>query len=347
MIVKDEAHCITKCLESVKPIINHWIIIDTGSSDNTEDVVRNSLKDVPGSFLHSPWIDFSTNRNESLKLARTKADYVLIIDADDYLVINDITEFNNLKDNHYNIQIKHNNISYYRPQLIKSTTPAEYKCPLHEYLEVPDHGTDIKNSYIQFGAIGSRSKDPLKYQKDADVFLKHLEIDPYNPRYLFYCAQSFRDAGNKEKALEYYMKRTQVKGWIEESYVALLEAGKLLEELDKEQVEDAYINAHIMFPFRAEALAHLASFHRKQNMFHKAYFYASLARNILKPSHALFLEDACYDWIPLDEMAISSFYLNKKDESIILHKHLLQCPNLPPIHMQRIQNNLRLCEENK
>src|ERR1700684_4676552 len=85
MIVKNEAPVIRRCLDSVRPIIDHWVIVDTGSADGTQDIIREVLKDLPGELHERPWRDFAHNRSEALSLARPHGDYSLIIDADDAL----------------------------------------------------------------------------------------------------------------------------------------------------------------------------------------------------------------------------------------------------------------------
>jgi glycosyltransferase involved in cell wall biosynthesis len=87
MIVKNEAPVIRRCLDSVRPIIDHWVIVDTGSTDGTQDIIREHLKDVPGELHERPWKDFAHNRSEALALARPLGGYSLIIDADDTLEI--------------------------------------------------------------------------------------------------------------------------------------------------------------------------------------------------------------------------------------------------------------------
>src|SRR3954469_3762561 len=85
MIVKNESKVIARCLKAARPLVDHWVIVDTGSTDGTQDLVRALLKDVPGELHERPWQDFAHNRAEALELARGKADYLLVVDADDSL----------------------------------------------------------------------------------------------------------------------------------------------------------------------------------------------------------------------------------------------------------------------
>src|SRR5438132_996624 len=85
MIVRNEAPVIARCLAALRPHIAHWVIVDTGSADGTQDLVRAALADVPGTLHERPWIDFAHNRNEAMALAQGHGDYLLIIDADDVL----------------------------------------------------------------------------------------------------------------------------------------------------------------------------------------------------------------------------------------------------------------------
>ena len=70
MIVKDEAPVIERCLRSVKPWIDHWVIVDTGSSDGTQAMIRKFMADLPGVLHERPWRDFAHNRNQAMALAR-------------------------------------------------------------------------------------------------------------------------------------------------------------------------------------------------------------------------------------------------------------------------------------
>ncbi|MGW8881862.1 glycosyltransferase, partial [Streptomyces mirabilis] len=82
MIVKNEAPVIRRCLESVRPLIDTWVILDTGSTDGTQDVIRDVFSDLPGALHESPWKGYDGSRSEAIDLARAEADYLLFIDAD-------------------------------------------------------------------------------------------------------------------------------------------------------------------------------------------------------------------------------------------------------------------------
>jgi Glycosyl transferase family 2. len=72
MIVKNEIHVIRRCLSAVKEFIDYWVIVDTGSTDGTQEAIREFMKDSPGELHERPWCNFAHNRNEALDLARKR-----------------------------------------------------------------------------------------------------------------------------------------------------------------------------------------------------------------------------------------------------------------------------------
>src|SRR3954467_13946302 len=85
MIVKNEAPVIGRCLDSVLPFIDRWVIVDTGSTDDTRALVQHHLRSQPGELHERPWKNFGHNRNEAFQLAAPQADYLFFIDADERL----------------------------------------------------------------------------------------------------------------------------------------------------------------------------------------------------------------------------------------------------------------------
>src|SRR3972149_8399584 len=77
MIVKNESKVIERCLKSVKPLIDYWVIVDTGSTDKTRQIISKFMSAIPGELHERPWVDFAHNRNEALHLAKGRGDYIL------------------------------------------------------------------------------------------------------------------------------------------------------------------------------------------------------------------------------------------------------------------------------
>lgn len=80
LIVRDEARCIARCLDSVRPWVDRILVLDTGSIDDTAEIARKC-----GAEVHAlDWPDdFSAARNRALDLA--DADWNLVIDADEWI----------------------------------------------------------------------------------------------------------------------------------------------------------------------------------------------------------------------------------------------------------------------
>jgi len=93
MIVKDEARHLPAVLQSVRPLVDEIVVVDTGSSDRSADIAR-----VFGARLFSfPWNgSFSEARNFSLTQAN--CDWILVLDADEVLAANDLPPLRALLD---------------------------------------------------------------------------------------------------------------------------------------------------------------------------------------------------------------------------------------------------------
>ena len=82
MIVRNEAQVVERCIASVRPIITHWCIVDTGSTDGTQELVAQALEGLPGTLHQRAWRNFGHNRTELMRLSRGMADYLLLVEPD-------------------------------------------------------------------------------------------------------------------------------------------------------------------------------------------------------------------------------------------------------------------------
>ena len=136
MIVKNETHIIHECLDSIWKHIDYWIVVDTGSTDGTQDLVKNYFaeKGIPGELIERPWMNFGHNRSEALELCTGKADYAWMIDADDR-ILGEFTYPNNknLQHDAYAIKCGRETCVWWRSQIFKTGIGWMYAGVLHEY----------------------------------------------------------------------------------------------------------------------------------------------------------------------------------------------------------------------
>jgi glycosyltransferase involved in cell wall biosynthesis len=342
MIVKNEAGIITRCIESVRRLVDFVMIEDTGSTDGTQDVIRNYLasKGLPGEVIDEPWQDFASNRSSALAHLRKHADidYALVMDADDLLVYDegfDAAAFKaGLTKDLYDVGIALGPIRYGRPQICRNRMNFAYRGVLHEFMESPPEETSRDSAvgfHIESGREGARGKAADKYQRDAAVLKKALETerDPFLiSRYTFYLAQSYRDSGEREKALEQYLERAELGYWQEEVFVALYYAAKVKEQLGHSQQEviDAYLRAADALPARAEALHGASQFCRRKSRFEEGFQLAKRGLAVTRPAAGLFIEPWIYDCGLLDELAVNGYWSGHYRESLDASVKLLASP---------------------
>jgi glycosyltransferase involved in cell wall biosynthesis len=347
MIVKNEASVIVRCLNSVRPLIDHWVIVDTGSTDGTQDIVRKTMKDLPGELLERPWRDFGFNRSEALALARPHADYSLIIDADDALQIPAGFERPQLHADSYMLDIRDTAIRYQRTQLVRNTLPWRYEGVLHEYLTCEGAGaTGHLGIAMQRNHDGARRRDPETYRRDVAVLEQALttETNPFLiARYTFYLAQSYRDCGEKGKAAQAYLRRSALGYWDQEVFYSLYQAAKIKEELGAadDEVLELYQQASAAAGDRAEALHGACRLCRIKGRSREGYEIGKRGLALTPPEGGLFVETWIYEYGLRDEFSINAYFAGHYREALEVGLELLKCETLPAGYRERLAGNAR------
>ncbi|MCB1969091.1 MAG: glycosyltransferase [Geminicoccaceae bacterium] len=350
MIVRNEAHVIERCLRSVMDSIDYWVIVDTGSTDGTQDRIREILADIPGELHERPWVDFGHNRGEALALIEGRSDYILFIDADETLKSADGARLPELTADAYEIEIRMETFSFRYPRLVRAACGWKWKGVLHEYLEagMPLRQDRIDGVWIHAVSEGARSSDPHKYRRDALVFEQALIDEPDNARYMFYLGQSYRDCDDTDRAIDAYRRRVAMGGWYEEVFQSKLQIGLLLQSRGDRpaDVAEALIDAHAFAPHRAEPLYWLGQFCLDREAYAEALLYLSRAAEIPFPaSDLLFVDQSLYDWRCRMMLAVAAYWTGDHARAVALNNRLLQLDGLPDNVRRQITENRNLSLE--
>lgn len=364
MIVKNEAPVILRCLRSVLPLIDYWIIVDTGSIDHTQQTIREFFQDVPGELHERPWVNFAHNRSEALVLARPHGDYSLIIDADDVLELPPGFRLPFLKEDSLTIEIRNRERRYWRPQLLRNNVAWRYEGVLHEFLSCgmdknskrifPEHRSQrrLSGARIVMSEEGARRRLAAadRFRRDAALLESALatETDPFLiSRYRFYLAQSYLDAGARHEALEAYQQRAKLGGWDQEVFISHYRAANLKGELglDDDDVIATYLQAHAVCNSRAEALHGAARFCRSRKLFQRGFDFAKRGLQIRRPDDALFSEIWVYDYGLLDEYAVNAYWIGRYGVCLEACRKLLGSRTTPADQRGRIQANADLAAQ--
>lgn len=352
MIVKNESKIIERCLDSVKSIVSAIVITDTGSTDNTIELIDNylSTNKIPGKVYNDEWKNFGHNRTRSFQNAQDwlktndynlQECYGLTIDADMIFKIDPSFELKLLdsKDS-WNLQQKNSSMTYYNKRLFRSS--LAYKCisVTHEYWGCDDKDESGNRDDLYIDDIGDGGAKADKFERDIRLLTQGLIDEPKNERYLFYLAQSYSNLGKKTEAIEFYKKRIEVGGWFEEIFISYLHLGEIYDTL--KEVEKAihywslgYEHLHS----RSETLFRIVNKYRHMGKNKLALLYLEKALKIPYPKdQVLFIEHPVYNYRLLEELSICGFYTQRRHESFIACDLLTMKPDTRHLKDQAYSN---------
>ena len=369
MIVKNESKIIKRLLTSVLPIIDCFCICDTGSTDNTTDLIYEFQKEnnIPGKICHKPFVDFGYNRSFSLKECdsdmdffindvtgeKCGPDFILLLDADMVLELSIspdkfkqmIVDTNN---DHYYIKQGNDAFFYNNTRLVRCRHNFSYWGVTHEFVVRPPgctQGTiDKKIAFIRDIGDGGAKAD--KFPRDIRLLLQGLIDEPNNARYTFYLANSYKNNKDIAKAIEYYEKRTLLKDYTEEIWCSFNYMAECWIELgNKELAIAAWMNAYNAFPYRMENLHRICEIYRIANKPNLAYLMYTIADKIRKENpteNLLFMKKDVYDYYLDYEFSIIGGYVNPEKISMdIFCMELMAHKNIPQHMMNSVLSNYK------
>jgi glycosyltransferase involved in cell wall biosynthesis len=350
MIVRNESQIIEATLDMAAPYISSWVIVDTGSDDGTQDLIRNHMArlGIPGELHERPWRNFGHNRTEALTLAQGHGDYIWVLDADDAVV--GTLDFGRLSAGLYQLRYRHASNIFWRPNLFRDGLRARYDGVVHEIVMVDQEFTAGRvegDYYIDARSVGARSRNPRqKFENDRDLLLAEVERNPGHGRSVFYLAQSYFDLGNFDNARKWYQRRVDMGGWAEEVYYSMYRVAESMWSLHAPwpEVLDAYLRAWEFRPTRPEPLYAIAYRYRLDERHWPAYMFAKRAAEMPFPDgDTLYVSADISDWVALDEQAFCASRIDKHAEAYALWERVLACPEITEPDRQRIAKNRDVC----
>lgn len=388
MIVKNEEHVIERALQSCYKMIDSYCIVDTGSTDNTKKVIKDFFdsKNIEGKIIDFPFTNFEECRNKSIEEGKELGDYGFWMDADEILELNNdfskeklalLFASTNYCDS-YMINCKYHSMNYNRAQFYKFTFDWNWYGPVHEVLVPIDKNKQIRTGEFNLGNMkiipdgnSWKGDTSIKYEEHANILLKYQEDNNWeDPRWTFYLAQSYRDAGNiainnsnnpnderglnlLKKSINYYKERAKDRrGYYEELYYSQLMVSRLYHHFESDEfclielLKCEEVNNYN----RCEHLFNIISYLQSQNLHRNAIEYCKIAMKKLKEgcTASLFKETIVYDWAIYDMYGVSLYHMGNIEESLKYFNYALRKGNekgsIDVANRKRVENNAKSAE---
>lgn len=361
-IVKNEQKVIGRCLDSIKGIIDEFIIVDTGSEDNTVKIIEEKV----GKCYHTKWTgDYATARNYGVE--RCTSDWILVQDADEHMTLESAKILKDIlaetPENIWEILVivqdykDESMIPLYRlygHRLFRNRKGIKWSGKGHEALTTPlNHRTRNSKIVVMHDKTpNAASPIPPKPNESAQVFvsnfLKSIAKNPKDARSMFYLANTYMGQCRYNEAIQMYHTYLGVSGWNDERYQARLFCArcyKILGEL--ENARKMIIDAYEERDDRNEGDLLLGELAFNEDKYRQALIWFNLAVTKAEkaqkgqwPETLLFLEGNAYTYLPYDWLAWTYWKLGDKvNAKKYTYKALKFLPNGPD--HERLKGNLR------
>lgn len=349
MIVKDEARGIKETLESVRPFVDRWRILDTGSTDGTQQIVREVMPANCGQLDEEPFVDFATTRNRALELADDECEFVLMLSGDETLrggqelraELEKRAQLIGPNDEVYLVPVRYGEMTMMASRIIRTGRGWKYHGVTHEYLAKdgarPPKKT-LPGTWINHDRTG-QTNDSCKpsWERDKALLLRELAANPDDPRTVFYLAQTYFCLGEWKRAREFYERRAGMGLWWEEVYESKYRLGHIAAALGRpwHEVQQLYLDAHAYAPHRAEPLYVIADHWWHEQNYALSYLFCRRAVEMPLPANDyLFVLADVYTYYRWDLLGALCWHMKDFELGEIAVQQALKAkPNEP--HLQQ------------
>jgi len=280
MIVKNSGNDIIKMLEAARDHIDHWTILDTGSTDNTMENITKTLKNVPGTLYNGvelyddPFVDFSTARNRALELAGDTCTFTIMLD--DTYSIHDGKEMRKFlkkkakctREQGYYVIIEDEEKHYPSIRILRTADKIRYKHKIHENVVLERLGGTLPGSI--YDDITSYMRMRTSRRRESDIVYLQAEIaedpDDCRMRYHLACAIMFRDKEEARAQLNAIIAHNNTDTMDYESRIM-----KVMSEPDMSKNIDEIQEMAEKYPTESEPAYFMALLKKREGNYKEAY----------------------------------------------------------------------------
>lgn len=349
-IVKDEAHCILKMLESAALISDAIVIADTGSTDGTQDLIRKfgEERNIPTYVFERPFDDFEKSRNFGMGKAREVVAelgwdpnecWTWWCDADETIIVDPKFTKSQFNKDLFMINTYIGNMKYTRNTFARVSKPFRFYGPVHEFIVCDDQNITsglAENVHVDVKMIGKSWQGDIsvKYLSHAHKLESYIAENRQDPRWIFYTAQSYHDSAsmkdNREeneerlrRAIKYYKERvSRSDGYPEEIFYSQYRIGAIMRilEMPWNLTHQELLKAYSIDPLRAESIKVIIDYYMQMSEWHLAYAYTKFAMSNFHgknpyPNRLLFVDEATYVWKIAEAHSAACYYTGRMDEA--------------------------------
>lgn len=363
IMCKNEKKRMHVSLESIKHIADSLIIFDTGSTDNTLEILKDFTEKnkIPLRLKQGEFTDFSSSRNIAIEFAESfnDVDYILMLDVNDEL--RGWEHLRKYADEHINDDISAYLVhqewwsgqlnKYFNIRLIRARKEWRYCGVVHEYIKSNDVEDGKKGRLPETIVLyQDRTQDDDKtgkrFVRDEILLKKEYMKDPTEPRTVFYLAQTYSCLNDNENAYYYYKVRTTLVGFYEERFESCLKCGEFGEKINLDWYEcfNWYMKAFDLI-VRVEPLLKIGEYYRSKENWILAHTYLSLACRLKYPEHCiLFVDGLAYDYKRWHMLGIVAFYSGHIQEGKMACQMAIENGKKRNMNVDRDIKNLEIYE---
>lgn len=364
-ICKDEKNVIERMLNSSKNILDLVVAVDTGSSDNTIELIKKWGLDnnTPTYVFERPFDTFDKSRTFAMEKLRDVVNELgwdptkihgMWYDCDEQLVIDPTFNKNQFTADLYMINTYIGQMKYTRNTFFRVSMPFRWYGVVHEFIVCDDQNI---TSGLATGIHVNVSMDGASWQgKISEKYLSHShKLETYinenrqDPRWIFYTAQSYHDSAsipdNKEeneerlrRSLKYYKERTErTDGYVEEIYYSHYRMGTIMRTLEQpwNLTLQQCLKAYAIDPLRGESIKTIVDYYLQMGEWHLAYLYTKFGYENFHgknpyPKKLLFVDESLYVWRFAEAHSASCFYTGRADEARKVYGEILKAVKTNP-----------------